>query len=110
MRNVLVLGLVCIVVLSGCADPETIRENQRQARLNELNQYRATCTNDYGFERDTTEHRQCVQNLDQAAQAERQRRFQSAMTGMSNAVGNIAPKPMQPVIVNPAPVIGNPYQ
>lgn len=98
-----IMALITAVILPSC-NAEQIRENQRQHRENELRQFRIKCATDYGFKWHSTEHKQCVQQLDQQNQQQRRAATQELFRDLGNTASNIGrpstqPFPQQTIIV-----------
>lgn len=100
MRTKLVISLISAGFVAGCMSAEDAQSFVADMRASELNDIKWTCYNDYGFDYDTTEYKQCVQALDQQIQAQKAENLRN--------LGKIYTPPPAPVYVPQAPVvIGN---
>lgn len=97
MRKVLALGLIGAGFVAGCMSAEDAQYMAANMRASELNDIKWTCHNDYGFDYDTTEYKQCIQTLDQQLQAQKAENLRN--------LGKIYTPPPAPVYVPQAPVV-----
>ena len=65
-------ALTLSFVLVGCGGNEVQTPRQKAiAKFNRMAEFKVVCEKQYGFKRDSTEHKQCVMELDQNYLAER---------------------------------------